>query len=68
MTLEQLKELPIETLKSLAYDQMALLQQTEGNLRTLNQLIAEKSQTAEVEKAFKEPIEEPIKEEKKNDK
>ena len=47
MTLEQLKELPIGELKALAYDQMAILQQTETNLRTLNQLIAGKSQPEE---------------------
>ena len=47
MTIEQLKELPLEQLKALAYDQMAILQQTETNLRTLNGLIAKKMQPVE---------------------
>lgn len=57
MTLEQLKELPIGELKAIAYDQMAILQQTETNLRTLNQLISEKSQPVE-ETMIDEPKEE----------
>jgi hypothetical protein len=45
-TLEQLKELSLETLKSMAYDNFAVLEATQTNLKTLNQIIAEKSQPA----------------------
>ena len=44
MTVEQLKALDIKELKAMAYDQLGLLEQTQANLRIINQVIAEKSQ------------------------
>lgn len=44
MTLEQLKALDVKELKAMAYDQLALVEQTQQNLRIINQVIAEKSQ------------------------
>jgi len=50
-----LKEMTLEALKALAYDQLALLEQTQVNLRLINEEIAEKSkapsqnETTEVE-------------------
>jgi len=38
-----LKEMSLEQLKALAYDQLALLEQTQNNLRLINVEIAEKS-------------------------
>ena len=45
MTIEQLKELSIEALKAMAYDTLARLENEQNNMKVLNQLIAEKSQT-----------------------
>lgn len=38
-----IKEMSLEALKALAYDQLALLEQTQVNLRLINEEIAEKS-------------------------
>ena len=38
-----IKEMSLEALKALAYDQLALLEQTQANLRLINQEIAEKT-------------------------
>jgi len=43
-SLEQLKELSLEVLKSMAYDNFVVLEGTQSNIKTLNQIIAEKSQ------------------------
>jgi len=40
----------VKELKSLAYDQMAQLEQTQANLRMLNQRIAELNETTETPK------------------
>jgi hypothetical protein len=44
MTLEELKALDIDKVKSIAYDTLAQLEQVQQTLRVLNQVIAEKSQ------------------------
>lgn len=41
------KSMTVEQLKSLAYDQMVLLQQAQNNLQILNAEIAEKSKPEE---------------------
>ena len=51
MTIEELKALDITALKALAYDQIGLLEQTQSNVRIINQVIAEKSQKKEEPKA-----------------
>jgi hypothetical protein len=47
MTLDDVKKLDVKEIKALAYDQLAILEQTQKNLQILNQVIAEKSKPAE---------------------
>jgi hypothetical protein len=47
MTIDELKALDVKDLKVMAYDQLALAEQTQANLRIINQVIAEKSKKEE---------------------
>jgi hypothetical protein len=46
MTIEELKALPIESVKALAYDCLVRLETDKQNLNILNHVIAEKAATA----------------------
>jgi hypothetical protein len=48
MTVEELKTLNIKELKAMAYDQIAIKEQSENNLRAINQVILEKSRPSEI--------------------
>ena len=47
MTIDELKALSVESLKAMAYDALARLENEQNNLRVLNQVIAEKSKAVE---------------------
>lgn len=43
MTIDELKALDLRELKAMAYDQIAIVEQAQANLKIINQVIAEKS-------------------------
>ena len=43
MTQEELKALDLKELKAMAYDQFALVENAQNNLKVVNQVIAEKA-------------------------
>jgi hypothetical protein len=59
MEQKKIEEMNVQELKALAYDQLALLEQTQKNIQVINQMISNKANKVEIkEKKENEPKQE----------